>query len=155
MSDASRVPAGACTIRATNVPAAIDPCSKYRCPHWEASALRKCATKYLELGERQHVAVGVGEPGDLVAAGCRPDAAVVLVHAVVGVEDHAAPGEIGHGACDVVALPAEDRVTGRRHRGGRRQPEHRPVRVDDAREVILVDDAQAEDPLIEPAAAVE
>src|SRR5947207_1628990 len=39
-----------------------------------------------ELREREDVAVRIGEPGHLVASGGRPDAVVVLVHAVVADE---------------------------------------------------------------------
>src|SRR5207248_2834640 len=63
-----------------------------------------------ELGQREHVAVGVGEPGDLGAGGSGPYAQRVLVHAVVAGEADAAVAEVADGCGDVVDAPPADRV---------------------------------------------
>ena len=47
-----------------------------------------------ELGQGQDVAVRVAEPGHLGATGRGPHARLVLVHALVPDELHAAPGQV-------------------------------------------------------------
>ena len=50
--------------------------------------------------ERESVAVGVFEPGDLVAVGCGPDAEVVLLEEAEAEELDAFGGEGGYGGFD-------------------------------------------------------
>ena len=102
-----------------------------------------------ELGERQDVAVGIGEPGHLVPAWGRPDAVIVLVHAVVALEHDALVREPANGGRDAGDPPAEDGVAGGGGVGDRRHAEHGSVRVEHAREVVVLGYRQAERLLVE------
>ena len=65
-----------------------------------------------ELGERQDIAVRVGEPGHLVSAGSGPDTVAVLVHPVIAQEDHTPGGQAPDGGRDVSDPPPQDGVAG-------------------------------------------
>ena len=63
----------------------------------------------LKLRERQRVAVGVGEPGDLVATRSRPNPLWALIEPVIVQKGDPGRGERGDRGGDVGHLPAEDR----------------------------------------------
>src|SRR5450759_1899511 len=88
-----------------------------------------------ELCERQSVAVGIGEPCDLVAARRCPDTVFVLVHAVVRLERDAFRRETLNCGFDVRDPPAEHGVTGTGYLRDCRDPQHCAVGVKYAREV--------------------
>src|SRR5690349_6081648 len=90
------------------------------CGHSRALTLTRLAGG--ERRQGQGVAVGVGEPGDLVAGWSRPDAEVILVDAVVTGERHARVGQRADGGADVGHLPAGDGERPRREAGDRGEP---------------------------------
>src|SRR5215207_5793294 len=75
-------------------------------------AVRRGRRAWLLLDDRQDVARRVLEPGDRRALAAE-DAPLVLLEALVALEDHAALGQGVHGRLDVVDREVEDRV-GRR-----------------------------------------
>jgi hypothetical protein len=112
---------------------------------------RKHLLRRRELGQRQRVAVGVGEPRHHAAARRIPDAILVLVHHVVPQERHAPGGQVTDDGPDVGNAPAENGVTWLSDLGDRCDADHGAVRVEDAREVRALSHRQAEHLLIEHA----
>src|SRR5271165_5568994 len=103
----------------------------------------------VELCERQDITVGISEPCHLVAARCRPDAVLVLIHAVIPHEHNAPGGQTAHDSRDIGHPPAENGVAGPCDFSDRRYPQHGAVRVKHACEVVLLDHGQAQRPLVE------
>src|SRR5580658_11098162 len=60
------------------------------------------------LGDRKHVAVGILEPRDLVAAGGCPDAEFLILHERVFLAGHAAAFEPSDDCRNILHFPAED-----------------------------------------------
>lgn len=108
-----------------------------------------------ELGDRQDIAVRVGEPGHFAAARSGPDAVAVLVHRVVAQEDHAPGGQTPDGGRDIGHPPPQDGVASAADFGDCGDTEHGPVHVEHAREVVLFSDGQAQYLLIERARPVQ
>jgi len=101
------------------------------------------------LGEGQDVAVRIGEPGHSRAGRGRPDAMLVLAHALVAEEGDPARGEIPHRGHDVGGAPAEHGVAAVADLAYRRHAQHGAVSVQHAGEIVLLEDGQAERLLVE------
>ena len=104
------------------------------------------------LGEGEGIAVGVGEPGYFGGvAGCGPDAGVALVEEGVALEMEAFGGEGGYGLVDVGDLPAEDGEGEWGEVAYADDAEHGSVGVHDEGELVVADEAEAEEAFVEGA----
>jgi GntR family transcriptional regulator, uxu operon transcriptional repressor len=101
------------------------------------------------LGEGQDVPVRIGEPGHPRARRGRPDAVLVLAHALVAEEGDPARGEVPHRGHDVGGTPAEHGVAAAVDLAHRRHAQHGAVSVQHAGEIVLLEDGQAERLLVE------
>src|SRR5258706_10064518 len=101
------------------------------------------------LRDRQQVAVGVLEPGHLVARRSGPDAESVLLEEAKALEMHAALIEQRDGRRDIGHVPAEEGERKRFEFGHLRHSDHDAVGVEDTGEAVVVDEAQAEHPFVE------
>src|SRR3954454_14281693 len=108
-----------------------------------------------ELRQGENVSFRVGEPGHPVPARRGPDAALVLRQALVALELHTTSRQPVRQGGDVVDAPAEDGVAGCRDAVDRGDPQHRPAGVEDAGELVLLEQPQAENPLVEATGTLE
>ena len=101
------------------------------------------------LGEGQGVPVRIGEPGHLRAAWGRPDAVLVLAHALVAEEGDPAGAQVPHRRHDVGDAPAEHGVPAAADLGHGRHAQRGAVGVQHAGEVVVLEDRQAQCLLVE------
>jgi len=101
------------------------------------------------LREGQGVPVRIGEPGHLRAAWGRPDAVLVLAHALVAEEGDPAGAQVPHRRHDVGDAPAEHGVPAAGDLGHGRHAQRGAVGVQHAGEVVVLEDRQAQCLLVE------
>ncbi len=91
-------------------------------------------SKLRELGQRQNVAVGVGEPSNPISAGSDPHAVIILLQTVVTHEYDPSRLKQSDGLADASNAPAKDRVPGL----GCFDAQHRAVGVEHAGKRVLL-----------------
>ena len=101
------------------------------------------------LREGQGVPVRIGEPGHLRAAWGRPDAVLVLAHALVAEEGDPAGAQVPHRRHDVGDAPAEHGVAAAGDLADSRHAQRGAVGVQHAGEVVVLEDRQAQCLLVE------
>src|SRR4030095_9790219 len=103
---------------------------------------------------RQHVAVGILEPRNLVTARRGPDPERVLLEESEPLELNASRLKIGNLALDVGHLPAEHRELLRRDGRHPHEPDHDAVGVHHHRKPVLLYALQTEYPFVKRARSV-
>src|SRR6202000_508795 len=107
------------------------------------------------LRNGQRVAVGVFEPGDLRAAGCGPDAELVLrPHVVVALKNDPASGHVADILLDLRGLPTKNREGRRCKRTGASNADHVFPGLKEDCELVFRDKAQPHLLLVEGACSI-
>lgn len=94
------------------------------------------------FADRQHVAIRIFEPRDLVSIGRGPDPQFFVLNERVLLESNALGPQPGGDALDVFYFPPQYRVMRRLEVGPFDDPYHIAIRVQDERILVITDEFQ-------------